>query len=206
MLSILAQRTKGIRSLVAGKADISITPNIEAGNMLAKELTFIAKAEAAGIVLGAKAPIMLTSRADNDRARLASSALVVLYDYWRSTGQAADRDIIQGFCMSLSESLDTDIQRRVVIDKICFVCASCRRCQIFWRAVRLMVWDQRQGFTLNLAIALKSRVSCQQQTILTRHIQSLPGYEKLFRKPPLRQLADRIVHGGTHYSEPNAHR
>ena len=91
-VDIGAARTKGIRSLVAGKADILITPNIEAGNMLAKELTFIAKAEAAGIVLGAKAPIMLTSRADNDRARLASSALVVLYDYWRSTGQAAGQE------------------------------------------------------------------------------------------------------------------
>ena len=88
-VDIDAARTKGICSLVAGKADILITPNIEAGNMLAKELTFIAKAEAAGIVLGAKVPIMLTSRADNDRARLASSALAVLYDYWRSTGQAA---------------------------------------------------------------------------------------------------------------------
>ena len=93
-VDIGAARTKGIRSLVAGKADILITPNIEAGNMLAKELTFIAKAEAAGIVLGAKAPIMLTSRADNDRARLASSALVVLYDYWRSTGQAAGQETL----------------------------------------------------------------------------------------------------------------
>lgn len=98
-VDIGAARTKGIRSLVAGKADILITPNIEAGNMLAKELTFIAKAEAAGIVLGAKVPIMLTSRADNDRARLASSALAVLYDYWRSGGE------ISGSEMSLKVSV-----------------------------------------------------------------------------------------------------
>lgn len=87
-VDIGAARTKGITSFVAGRADILVAPNIEAGNMLAKELTFVARAEAAGIVLGAKAPIMLTSRADNDRARLASSALAVLYDHWRQTGVA----------------------------------------------------------------------------------------------------------------------
>lgn len=84
-----AARTKGIASLVAGRADILVAPNIEAGNMLAKELTFVARADAAGLVLGAKIPIMLTSRADDDRARLASSALAVLYDHWRTTGSAA---------------------------------------------------------------------------------------------------------------------
>jgi acyl dehydratase len=65
-----------------------IAPNIEAGNMLAKELTFLAHAEAAGLVLGAQAPVMLTSRADNDRARLVSCALALLYDYWRRNGGA----------------------------------------------------------------------------------------------------------------------
>ncbi|QGM99640.1 bifunctional enoyl-CoA hydratase/phosphate acetyltransferase [Methylocystis parvus] len=84
-----AARTKGIASLVAGQADILIAPNIEAGNMLAKELTFVARAEAAGLVLGAKIPVMLTSRADNERSRLASSALASLYDHWRRTGAAA---------------------------------------------------------------------------------------------------------------------
>jgi phosphate butyryltransferase len=74
-----AARTKGITSLVAGKADILIVPNIEAGNMLAKELVFIAHADAAGIVLGARVPIILTSRADNEKARLASCAVAALY-------------------------------------------------------------------------------------------------------------------------------
>ncbi|MGV6871652.1 bifunctional enoyl-CoA hydratase/phosphate acetyltransferase [Pseudochelatococcus sp. B33] len=83
-----AARTKGITSLVAGQADVLIVPNLEAGNMLAKELTFVGRAEAAGLVLGAKAPVMLTSRADNDRARLASAALAQLYDYWRRNGRA----------------------------------------------------------------------------------------------------------------------
>jgi phosphotransacetylase len=87
-VDIGAARTKGISSLVAGRADILIAPNLEAGNMLAKELIFVAHAEAAGLVLGAKAPIMLTSRADDDRARLGSSALAQLYQYWRKTGKA----------------------------------------------------------------------------------------------------------------------
>jgi phosphate butyryltransferase len=83
-----AARTKGIRSLVAGQADVLIAPNLEAGNMLAKELTFIARAEAAGLVVGAKVPVILTSRADNDRARLASCAIAQLYEHWRETGEA----------------------------------------------------------------------------------------------------------------------
>jgi phosphate butyryltransferase len=85
-----AAKTKGIRSLVAGQADVLIAPNLEAGNMLAKELTFVARAEAAGLVVGAKAPVILTSRADNDRARLASCAIAQLYDHWRTTGVALD--------------------------------------------------------------------------------------------------------------------
>src|SRR5271166_6277796 len=87
-IDIEAARTKGIASLVAGRANVLIVPNIEAGNMLAKELTFVARAEAAGLVLGARAPVMLTSRADNDRARLASCALAQLYQYYRREGRA----------------------------------------------------------------------------------------------------------------------
>ncbi|MEQ8823080.1 MAG: bifunctional enoyl-CoA hydratase/phosphate acetyltransferase [Filomicrobium sp.] len=77
-----AARTKGITSLVAGRADVLIVPNLEAGNMLAKELTFVAHAEAGGLVMGAKCPVILTSRADDDRARLASCAVAALYDNW----------------------------------------------------------------------------------------------------------------------------
>ncbi len=87
-IDIEAARTKGIASLVAGRANVLIVPNLESGNMLAKELTFVARAEAAGLVLGAKAPVMLTSRADNDRARLASCALAQLYQYYRREGRA----------------------------------------------------------------------------------------------------------------------
>ena len=89
-VDIGAARTKGISSLVAGRADILIAPNIESGNMLAKELTFVARAEAAGLVLGAKVPVMLTSRADDERARLASSALAALYDHWRRSSRSVD--------------------------------------------------------------------------------------------------------------------
>lgn len=73
-----AAREKGIASPVAGQADILLVPNVEAGNMLAKQLTFLGDAEAAGVVLGARAPIILTSRADSLRTRLASCAVAVL--------------------------------------------------------------------------------------------------------------------------------
>ncbi|MCA8880443.1 MAG: bifunctional enoyl-CoA hydratase/phosphate acetyltransferase [Rhodobacteraceae bacterium] len=74
-----AARTKGIKSMVAGQAEILVAPNLESGNMLAKELTFVAHAEAGGIVIGARCPIILTSRSDNDKARLASCAIAALY-------------------------------------------------------------------------------------------------------------------------------
>ena len=74
-----AARIKGIKSEVAGRAQILVVPDLEAGNMLAKNLTFLAKADAAGIVLGARVPIILTSRADSVRSRMASCAVAVLY-------------------------------------------------------------------------------------------------------------------------------
>ncbi len=87
-----AAKTKGITSLVAGRAEILIVPNLESGNMLAKELSFIAHAEAAGIVLGAKVPVILTSRADNEKARLASCAVAALYRYWQHSSAGARRE------------------------------------------------------------------------------------------------------------------
>ena len=78
-----AAATKGIVSPVAGDADILLVPDLEAGNMLAKELTFLAGAEAAGIVLGARVPIILTSRADSGRTRLASAAVAAIYAHAR---------------------------------------------------------------------------------------------------------------------------
>jgi phosphate butyryltransferase len=73
-----AAKEKGIVSPVAGKAEILVVPNLEAGNMLAKQLTFLGGADAAGIVLGARVPIILTSRADSLTTRLASCAVAVL--------------------------------------------------------------------------------------------------------------------------------
>jgi len=73
-----AAKTKGIASSVAGRADILVAPNMEAGNMIAKELTFLARAQAGGIVVGAKVPVILTSRADDERARLVSCAIAVM--------------------------------------------------------------------------------------------------------------------------------
>jgi phosphate acetyltransferase len=74
-----AAKIKGIKSEVAGRAQILVVPDLEAGNMLAKNLIFLAKADAAGIVLGARVPVILTSRADSVRARMASCAIAVLY-------------------------------------------------------------------------------------------------------------------------------
>jgi phosphate acetyltransferase len=74
-----AARIKGIKSEVAGRAQILVVPDLEAGNMLAKNLTFLAKADAAGLVLGARVPIILTSRADSVRTRMASCAVASLY-------------------------------------------------------------------------------------------------------------------------------
>lgn len=73
-----AARQKGIVSLVAGQADILVVPDLEAGNMLAKQLSFLAGADAAGVVVGARVPIILTSRADSERTRIASCAVAVL--------------------------------------------------------------------------------------------------------------------------------
>ena len=77
-ISLEAAAIKKIASPVAGRANVLIVPDLEAGNMLAKSLSFLAKADAAGIVLGAKVPIILTSRADSNMARLASCAVASL--------------------------------------------------------------------------------------------------------------------------------
>ncbi len=69
-----AARIKGIKSEVAGDPDILLVPDLEAGNILAKQLTFLANADSAGLVLGARVPIILTSRADSVRSRIASCA------------------------------------------------------------------------------------------------------------------------------------
>jgi len=77
-INLEAARIKKIDSPVAGRANVLVVPDLEAGNMLAKSLTFLAGADSAGIVLGARVPIVLTSRADSVQARLASCAVAVL--------------------------------------------------------------------------------------------------------------------------------
>jgi phosphate acetyltransferase len=77
-INLQAAEIKKIDSPVAGRANVLIVPDLEAGNMLAKSLTFLAGADAAGIVLGAKVPIILTSRADSLTTRLASCAVASL--------------------------------------------------------------------------------------------------------------------------------
>jgi phosphate acetyltransferase len=82
-----AARIKGIKSPVAGRAQVLVVPDLEAGNMLAKNLTFLSRADAAGIVLGARVPIILTSRADNLRTRMASCAVAMLLAHCRRASE-----------------------------------------------------------------------------------------------------------------------
>jgi phosphotransacetylase len=82
-ISTQAAKTKGIRSEVAGDPDILLTPDLEAGNILAKQLSFLARADSAGLVLGARVPIILTSRADNVRSRIASCGIAMLVAHAR---------------------------------------------------------------------------------------------------------------------------
>ena len=82
-----AARVKGITSEVAGDPDILLTPDLESGNMLAKQLTFLANADSAGLVLGARVPIVLTSRADSVRARIASCGVAMLVAHARRRPQ-----------------------------------------------------------------------------------------------------------------------
>jgi phosphate acetyltransferase len=87
-VSLVAAKVKGIRSAVAGNADILVVPDLEAGNMLAKQLEYLANALMAGIVLGAKVPIVLTSRADTPETRVASCALAQILVAAKAQGMA----------------------------------------------------------------------------------------------------------------------
>lgn len=78
-VDIAAARTKGLKGRVAGKANILVVPGIDAGNMLAKQLAFVSNAESAGVVLGARVPVILNSRSDSAMSRLASCAVAVLH-------------------------------------------------------------------------------------------------------------------------------
>jgi phosphate acetyltransferase len=88
-ISSRAAKTKGITSEVAGDPDILLAPDLEAGNILAKQLTFLANADSAGLVLGARVPIILTSRADSVRARIASCGIAMLVAHARRQALAA---------------------------------------------------------------------------------------------------------------------
>jgi phosphotransacetylase len=84
-----AAQIKGITSEVAGDPDILLVPDLEAGNILAKQLTFLANADSAGLVLGARVPIILTSRADSVRSRIASCGVAVLAAHARRRAPAS---------------------------------------------------------------------------------------------------------------------
>jgi len=87
-VSMKAAAIKHIVSPVAGQADILVVPDLEAGNMLAKQLEYLAEAEAAGVVLGARVPIVLTSRSDSAKARLASCAVMAMVAHAQRTAKS----------------------------------------------------------------------------------------------------------------------
>jgi len=89
-ISMEAARIKGINWPQAERPDIMIMPNLEAGNMLYKQMVYVAKAECAGIVLGTKVPIVLTSRADSPKARIASCALAIIHSNAKERNKLAD--------------------------------------------------------------------------------------------------------------------
>jgi len=84
-INVQAAETKGIKSAVAGDPDVLLAPDLEAGNILAKQLSFLANADSAGMVLGAKVPVILTSRADTVRSRIASCGVAKLVAHARRT-------------------------------------------------------------------------------------------------------------------------
>jgi phosphate acetyltransferase len=88
-----AARIKGIVSPVSGEADIFLVPDLEAGNMLAKQLTYLVKADSAGVVMGARVPIILTSRADSAQARLASCAVAAAFAHSTQGGNPTHKEI-----------------------------------------------------------------------------------------------------------------
>ncbi len=90
-ISKQAAETKGIKSEVAGDPDILLVPDLEAGNILAKQLSFLANADSAGLVIGAKVPVILTSRADSVRSRIASCAVAMLAAHARRQSTAQMR-------------------------------------------------------------------------------------------------------------------
>ena len=81
-----AARSKNLHSKVAGRAQVLVVPGIDAGNMLAKQLTYLGHAEAAGLVLGAKVPVILTSRSDSIKARLAAAAIAAIHHHRLAKG------------------------------------------------------------------------------------------------------------------------
>jgi phosphotransacetylase len=89
-ISTEAARIKGIESEVTGDPDILLVPDLEAGNILAKQLTFLANADSAGLVLGARVPVVLTSRSDSVRSRIASCAVAVRVAHARRQAARAD--------------------------------------------------------------------------------------------------------------------
>lgn len=89
-VNLQAAKVKNISGEVAGRAQILVGPNIESANMLAKELSFVGRAESAGVVLGTRVPVILTSRADSEFSRLVSCAVAALHRHWLRTGKPVE--------------------------------------------------------------------------------------------------------------------
>ncbi len=112
-----AAKEKGIVSDVAGRADILVVPNLVSGNILAKQLTFLAGADAAGVVVGARVPIVLTSRADSKAARIASCAVAVLMAHAAQAGAPAKETGQQTGAHAVFKALESRTSTRGYLDR-----------------------------------------------------------------------------------------
>ena len=112
-----AAEEKGIVSDVAGRADILVVPNLVSGNILAKQLTFLAGADAAGVVVGARVPIVLTSRADSEAARIASCAVAVLMAHAAQAGAPTKQAAQPAGAHAVFEALESRTSARGYLDR-----------------------------------------------------------------------------------------
>ncbi len=204
-LSLSAARTKGLHSLVAGRADILVAPNLEAGNIFAKELTYVAQAEGAGLVIGAKAPILLTSRADDERSRLFSCAVATLYAHWLATGESA-RPLgrSEGSC-GMSRHIVT---LNAGSSSIKFALFSTENTELSLIAVGLaeMAGDQRRLKVRNGDDATVHEEFWAPQTKARFHNEALrrifQWQDDVFPTVDVIAVGHRVVHGGVHYAAP----
>ena len=188
-----AAKTKGIVSPVAGQADIFVVPDLEAGNMLAKQLEYLAEAEVAGIVLGARVPIILTSRADKTLARLGSCAIALLLARHKTEVEAVSDAILVLNAGSSSIKFALFPGRRAAEpEATAFAKANARASATGFISPRRTAPERRW-----------STKSCRKaRPMKTRSRRCCAGSKRAFRDYALVAAGHRVVHGGARYTAP----